>query len=440
MEKANRGWEKGGAPQLARRIFLAVFAAVFALLFIGVLFANPHYTYHPAAVLGLAVLWGGLFYGLHWLCRRWGAALEKWERLALPVAFVVIIATQVLFYWQLAAWPTRDFERVFTGAVNFTVNGFIEEPYLDYFYKFPNNMPLTIVLQFVFRAFHRVGFSNFHLIGGAIGVVCALANYLFTYLCCRRLFGVGRAFFALGLLWLCLPLQSYISIFYTDLFTLPFVTGGYYLYLRLLDAHTWKGRLLAGGLLGLVLGFGTKIKYSVALVLIAIAIDLLLRKNWRALASAAGGFLAFFMLFSMAFDSYMYAHFLDKEIAKDKSTPFSAWIMMGLAGDGSHNPADNYIIWDEPTAEGKRAKAGEVIRERLQAHNPVTFVAFLYQKGLRSFGSGNLDYPSIVADAPVRQTFLVECISENGRYFTVFDHIVQGYHVALFALMIAGRC
>lgn len=60
------------------------------------------------------------------------------------------------------------------------------------------------------------------------------------------------------------------------------------------------------------------------------------------------------------------------------------------------------------------------------------------QKAIRSYGSGNMDYPHTVADSPMRQTFLVECVSEGGRYFTVFDTITQGYHVALFAFIIAG--
>jgi len=74
----------------------------------------------------------------------------------------------------------------------------------------------------------------------------------------------------------------------------------------------------------------------------------------------------------------------------------------------------------------------------LSGYTPASFIAFLYQKALHSVGSGNLNYPNTVADSPVRQTFLVECVSANGRHFAVFDHITQGWHVALFVLMIAG--
>ena len=50
-----------------------------------------------------------------------------------------------------------------------TIAGVIEDPYLDYFYKYPNNMPLTILLQFLFRAVYRVtGWTNLFVLGALL--------------------------------------------------------------------------------------------------------------------------------------------------------------------------------------------------------------------------------------------------------------------------------
>ncbi len=427
-------WVSGGVC----RVFFVVFAAVFGVLFLEVVFFNMHFSYSPLWVLLCALCFGGLFYGLYRLCCRAAGFLQKRQLWCLGGFFVLLAATQVLFYWQVAAYPTRDFERIFTGAVNYTVNGFIQDPYLDYFYKYPNNMPLTILLQFVFRVFHRVGFDNFYLVGALLTAGCTMLTYLFVYLCCKRLFGVKWGFFALGLLYLCLPLQSYISIFYTDMLTMLFAPFGVYCYLRLRDAQTWKGRLTAAAVLCAGLGFGTKIKYSVVITLVAILVDFLLRGDWKKLLVTAGLFLAFFAAFSALFNSYMYAHFLEEDIAKDAATPFTAWIMMALVRDGTHDPDDNYLIWQWPTQEEKQAQAMATLKERLGAYTPGKFLVFLNQKSVRSFGSGNLDYTHAVADSPMRQTFLVEGVSENGRHFAWFDTLNQGYYVALFALIIAG--
>ena len=119
MPKQESPLQKKSIPWRIRCVFYGLFAVVFAVLFVGVVFANPHYThYNPAAVIGLAAVWGVLFYGLYRLCHHFGAALEKWEKLALSLFFVLMLATQVLFYWQMDAWPRRDFERVYTGVLH----------------------------------------------------------------------------------------------------------------------------------------------------------------------------------------------------------------------------------------------------------------------------------------------------------------------------------
>lgn len=422
-----------------KRAFLIVFTVLFGWLFINVLFGNMHYEYYqPAWVIACALVWGGVFVAAFWASRRYAVFLQRREKWVLVGFSVLLLATQLFFYSQLAAYPTRDFERVFTGAVNYAVNGFIEEPYLDYFYKFPNNMPVTIVLQLFFRVGNRIGFRNFYLIGALIGAACIWLTYLFVYLCCRKLWGVGQGVFTLVLLYLCLPLQTYISIFYTDVLALPFIPFAFYSYLCWKDAKTTKGKIAAALCLTLGVAFGAQLKYSVVLILLAICVDMLLHADWKKLAVTAVLFLAGFMLFSAAFTAYMYNSFLEEEGAADMATPFVSWIMMGLKGDGAHNPEDNNMIWVWPTKEEKEAQAWAELKARLGQFTPVSFLRFLNQKSIRSFGSGNLDYPHTVADSPMKQTFLVECVSEGGKYFMVFDTIAQGYHVALFVFIIAG--
>lgn len=421
-----------------RRIFFAIFALVFAVLFLQVIFGNMHFEYRPLWVLLLAVIWCAIFVGLYFVTTKFAKFFVKREKICLLVFFILLFATQIFFYNKLAAYPTMDFERVFTGAVNFSVNGFIEEPYLDYFYKYPNNMPLTIVLQFFFRIANRVGFTNFYLVGAMVNGLFIAFAYVFVYLCCRRLFNVQKAFFALFLLYLCIPLQALISIFYTDTMTLFFAPFASYIYLRMRAAKTWKGILLAAAILAVGMAFGTTIKYSVVITLIAIFVDLLLRLDFKRLFVSAGLFIIAFVMCGTAFSSFMYANFLDEAIAKDAKTPFTAWVMMGLKGDGAHNPDDNYLIWNWPTQEQKQKQAVEELENRLSAFTPISFASFMNQKAIRSWGSGNMDITRTVADSPMQQNFWVECVSPGGKYNVQFDTLLQGYHVALFGIIIVG--
>ena len=419
-------------------VFYVLFLALFGWLFFNVVFLNPWFDYKPWLALPLAALWLAAFAGVFALAGRLAQFWAGHEKRCLLAFLLLLCAVQLFFYWQTAGYPTRDFERVYTGAYNYTIAGFIEDPYLDYFYKYPNNMPLMILLQFLFRAIYRVtGLTNFLVWGALFNAFCLDLGYLFVYLCAKKLGGVRAGVTALAVLGLCIPLQCYISIFYTDAVTLWFAPFALWFWLCLRGQTSRKKWLLQAAVFGLVVGFGMKIKYSVVIALVAILIDGVLRRPRRAAAVGAAA-LAGFLLWNSVFDGFMYAHILDRAKARDAATPFLSWVMMALKGDGTHNADDNYVIWYWPTKEQKEWQARTEIRRRLAEYGPVGYLEFLNRKGVRSFGTGDLNVMNMAADSPMRQTFLVEGISENGRWYDQFRYLTQGYHLAVFALTLAG--
>ena len=422
----------------AVRLFYIVFVLLMGWLLLNIVFFNPWFDYNPLIVLPLAAVWAAGFFGLRKLSGKLERVWSGHEKRCLLAFFVLLSLVQLFFYWQAAGYPTRDFERVFTGAYNYTIAGVIEDPYLDYFYKYPNNMPLTILLQFLFRAVYRVtGWTNLFVLGALFNAFCLDLGYLFVYLCCRRIGGVRTGMTALWMLALCIPLQCYISIFYTDTTTLFYAPLAVWLWLCLRDERRLRRWLLLALVLGVVVGFGMKQKYSVVIALVALLIDGLLRAPKKAAAVAAAAAIGFFA-WSAVFDSFMYAHILDKEKAEDAATPFLSWIMMGLKGDGTHNPEDNYLIWYWPTAEEKEEQARTELIARLEEMGPLGYLSFLNRKGVRSFGTGDLDVMNTAADSPMRDSFIVQCIWQQGRWHTQFLYITQGYHLAVFALMLGG--
>ena len=112
--------------------------------------------------------------------------------------------------------------------------------------------------------------------------------------------------------------------------------------------------------------------------------------------------------------------------------------MMGLNGDGSFNVDDRYYAWSFATKEEKEENIKQQIAYRLGQHTPVTFLQHLNQKGVRSFGSGNMEYNFTISNSPVRQTYLVQCVSPGTDSFVWMGNIVQGWHIMLFLLVIAS--
>ncbi|MEG2659991.1 MAG: glycosyltransferase family 39 protein [Oscillospiraceae bacterium] len=429
------------AKKIANKLyycFYFVFTLAFSWLLLNVVFANRHFSYNPIWVLLLAVLWGAAVYGLNKAADKASFFLQKREKLCLCVALAALAVTELFFYYESATYPVQDFERVYTGAYNYTIAGIIEDPYLDYFYKFPNNLPITVALQFVFRVVYKLGITNFLVVGAILNFACYAATYFFVYLCCRELLGVQWGFLALGVLYLCVPLHCYISVFYTDTTTMLFAPLALYLYIKAVKCEKTLMRLATFAAFGIALGFGIQIKYSVVIVVVAIFIDMLINRRFKMLGLAAACAFGGFMLWGAVFSSFIYGHILDKNIAPDKATPMISWVMMGLNGDGTHNAPDNYIIWDKPTKEEKSNEAKRVLVARLQEYGPLEYIKFLNQKGVRSFGSGNFNAGSIVAGAPFRQTFMVECYTPGGQYYNIAEHIFEGYHVMLLSFVIIG--
>ena len=63
--------------------------------------------------------------------------------------FVLLTIVQILLYNVRGGYHTRDFANVFTGAYNYTITGKIEDPYLDYFYKYPKDVYKRQVYGFI---------------------------------------------------------------------------------------------------------------------------------------------------------------------------------------------------------------------------------------------------------------------------------------------------
>ena len=419
--------------------FYVVFITAFGWLFFNVIFNNMHFSYSPFVVLPIAILWILLFYFVYKLIQKYIKLLTE-HKVKCLIAFFTILALTLLFvYSQLAVYPAIDLERVYTGAYNYTITGVIEDPYLDYFYKYPNNMPLTIVLQFVFRAIYKFGFTFFFEVAVLINGACICLTYLFIYLCCEKKFGIKQGFFALVLMYFCLPIHFYISVFYTDTISMPFIPFALYIYFCLSETVSKKEKAILLCTLFVAIGFGIKLKYSVAIVIVAIFIDILLQKKTKTLLPFIFVTLLSFFAWNNIFNSFMYKNILDEEIAYDAATPFASWIMMSLQGDGTHNSGDNYFIWYFETREEKNEHALLEIRARLEEHGAIGYVVFLNQKSVRSFGSGNMDTSVFVAGSLDNETsFLAQCVSAYGKYYGYCDNIIQGYHIVLFISVIAG--
>lgn len=433
-------WEWQKSYLIVRRFhtaFCFLFAMIFSWLFLGILFENKIYSFKTLAVIFVMTGWMLLTaYFFRWVNRR-EALLIRWEKQFLATWLLLLFSLQLYLGYLLAVETSWDTEAVYKGAVNLAVQGNLGN-YHDYFHIFPHNLGAAYILSLFFSAGSALGVENYYWLGTLYNVVSLSVGNLLIYLIVRELKGAKAAFLALWLSSICIPLHFYTPIFYTDTLSLPFVAGLYYLYLRFLKPQSLRGRLLLAVAFGLVCALGSLIKFTVALVAVAVCVDMFFRKAmWRHwyLVMLAG---LIFVGSIKGFDSYRYGKVLDKSFSDQKRVPYTHWVMMGLAGNGSYNGEDYDYTYTYPTQE-QRIQANWVrIKQRLSDYGLWGYLEFINRKQQLNFGSGIYAVNEMIDDNPVRRNDLHEFALDGGKYFEYFKSIAQGYHVFLFVLIICS--
>ena len=114
----------------------------------------------------------------------------------------------------------------------------------------------------------------------------------------------------------------------------------YYLYLKLRDTEDRKWQILYLILMGLTAWVGMTIKFTVVIIAIAIAIELVLRLEFKRLLVGAVVIAAIYMICNACFYHMIYSDHLDQEMCENMKLPPIHWIMMGLQGDADYSAED----------------------------------------------------------------------------------------------------
>lgn len=347
---------------------------------------------------------------------------------------MTIFSLQLYCGYLLAVTTSWDTEAVFRGAINLIEQGHLAN-HTDYFHVFPHNLGVVSALQLLFTIFSAEKIQDFYLIATIYNALSITTGLGFVYLICREHQGVKTAFLALCLGTCCIPLYFYTPIFYSDTLSLPFVAISYYLYLQIQKSQTLKQKVLIAAIFALMCAAGTLIKFTVLIVAIAILIDLTLKaklkKNLLVISIAAA---CIYILLS-CFNYYRENYLLDKNLSEQKEVPHTHWVMMGLSGNGAYNGSDYGYTHSFPTIETRTQATIDRIHDRLHEYGFDGYMEFLHRKQQVNFGSGIYGVNEMIDDGPLRPNALHQVALDSGKYYEIFRHLAQGFHIFLFLLI-----
>ena len=146
-----------------------------------------------------------------------------------------LLQLYIVFHMQLV--PRVDLSHIYDQCVEMLETGNTQLTDVKYFSFNTNNIPIAIVLYWVFRFFRGLGLENYRLAGGIFHVVLLFFIYVAAYLILKRIADIQTVAAVMFILLLNPAFYAYASYYYTDTVSLFFTITGACLMLYAFELH-----------------------------------------------------------------------------------------------------------------------------------------------------------------------------------------------------------
>lgn len=441
MSVASSMHAKGTLRTTLNRIGIVLCACCLSWLLLNTICFNDYFRYDMRWLLPMvAAVWSLAGIGIACILRR-GEPSRRASVWVVSVYLTLLFVLQVTFGILLEYGPICDVDAVYGGAIEWLGSGsFTNNPeYEQYFYYFPNNLGLLTVFYLWFRLCTALGIGYFFGMAVVLNALLATAAIGVSLSIVQKLLGRRAMLCGVMLFAAVLPFYFTGAVFYTDSMSLLFPVLTYRLHLWAKD-QTRIGRKIAVYALAAGIAFiGMKIKFTVAVMLIAIVLEILTTHKLKTALCCMLTLGAVIAALMSLFDAYMYNVHLDRARAQQENTPILHWIMMGLPleeGWGTCSMYDYDFTRSFDTTQERDAAIFEKFKFRLYRHRyPNRFINLISRKNTMTFGDGMFGLWDILDDHPVRHTPLHDIVFYNKE--KTANIIYRYFCAAVYTLLLA---
>ena len=421
------------------RIFSAGFALIWGWVFLNSVLRWQHN--------GLAALAAGAVLG---------AVLFALARFVLPLLdqlprrrFRLLLGAVLVLYGLALGWlgfllaevPIMDMNTVLQSLPDFLDDG-IPQVWGGYYVTCNNNLGLALLLTGWYRLVGLFGITPDTEAGIYAGIVLnVLAIWLAVVLVCmlaRRILhhnsGVALTFLlAAGFL----PFVLWAPCFYSDTLSLPFgllvlLCWNYY---RAEKRRPVRIALLVA--MGAAAFVGYAVKGSVAVILVALVIQLFLEKKPRQALAGALVLVVMFIGLNTGYRAWQHSGLLDFSVEDEIGFPIELWFAYGSTGDGNYNDPVCQAAKDLPTMDDRRQMLRQFIIEQYSSRGPLEQLDFMTRKAVITWGDGLYDAQEFLA-TPLKSNWTHRFILEGQPGYMPMIYYCQAYQFLLMGLVLAG--
>ncbi len=344
-----------------------------------------------------------------------------------------LLQLYIVFHMQLV--PRVDLSHIYDQCVEMLETGNTQLTDVKYFSFNTNNIPIAIVLYWVFRFFRGLGLENYRLAGGIFHVVLLFFIYVAAYLILKRIADIQTVAAVMFILLLNPAFYAYASYYYTDTVSLFFTITGACLMLYVLELHPERQLIsfILSILSGFLIGLAVQIRVTSIFLVIASAICAMVKGYWRKLAAHGAPFLGGFLLFMMLW-SRLYAYHVDFDTS-DSGITVEHFLMMGSRGRGTYSAEDVKFTRSFRTHEERAANNWRVYKQRICRNGFLGNLRLAFTKEAIVWGIGSRGYSQYTRYVVDKNACYHWITGEKSACFRAY---MQAYNIILFFVILRG--
>ncbi len=346
------------------------------------------------------------------------------------IFLAVIVQTYIVFHMQLVS--KVDLNHIYKQCVGMVENGKTTFSGSKYFAYNTNNIPLAIVIYYVFRIAAFIG-VDYRIAGGLFNVLLIFIMYVAAFLILKKVTTIRTTFIYMALLLTNPAFYAYASYYYTDIISAGLVMTGvcFIIYGSYKKKNLWKIIYFLLG--GFLIGFATCIRVTSIFILLAVGVWILLNRKWKQLLTLGIPVLCGLLIFQAAW-SGIYHYHVDMD-TYDSAITVEHFLMMGSHNNGTYDVKDMRFTRSFPTHEEKVENNRKVYIEHLRENGVLGNLKLLIKKEAIVWGIGSHGYTQYTENV-VKQTTCYDWLV--GKKSSLFKAYMQAYNIILYVMILAG--
>lgn len=387
---------------------------------------------------------------------RW--LVGGWVPVAVAVGGGVVTAAVGLAGQYAYGWDARvvmDLARTLDSGQPLPALG------VDYFSLYPNNLPLLAIDEWGHAVARQVGLTADEVLIG-LGALCVALTLYAVHDLVARVAGRGPALAAQLLTLALVATSPWVAVPYTDLYAMPFVTGGAALAARALAPGRRLVRIILWGLSILSMTVAYALKTTPVVMVIAVAVAVIvavfdghqhLDRRAAGLAACAAGLVVFSALAVGVPSLAQSASGADNsQLRADVSPSPLWWLANGSNETTSDTGVTNYGTYSREmidaiqglSPEQMDAYARAILADRWAERGPMGTLAFYGNKLAWNWGDGMFSawvegtdsLPGVMPPATGAAAAVHELNGLHGRWYPLRAELAQALWITV--LLLAG--